>query len=198
MLRVMNRVLLGLTGLVLFGIGLTALVAALDLPRHWGFSPPSGWFWRGPDDVLLTRADRTQWRAEGWWWPVVIGGLSLLVVLLLCWLLSQLRRQRLNEILVDSGDGQGATLRGRALEDVLAAEAESLTGIDRARVTVAGRRAQPRLRVGLLLAPQAHPAAAVRRVQQEAVEHARVSAGLTGLPAEIRLRATSPPPGRVS
>jgi hypothetical protein len=198
MLRTVNRVLLGLAGLTLFCFGLAAVVAALDLPDRWGITPPSWWSWRAPDDVLLTRADRRQWRDEGWWWPVLIGGLAVLVLLALWWLLAQLRRQRLAEVLVESGDGVGALLRGRALEDVVAAEVEALPGVERARVTLVGRRNQPRVRVGLLLAPQARPGTAVRRLRAEAVEHARVSAGLATLPAEVRLRATKRPAERVS
>lgn len=198
MLRIVNRVLLGLLGLLLFGVGLAAVVAALDLPRRWGFSPPAGWSWRGPEDVLLTRADRVQWRDEGWWWPVAIGGLAVLVLLALWWLLAQLRRPRLTEVLVDSGDGVGALVRARAMADVVTAEAESLQGVDRARVTLVGRRGQPRARVGLLLAPQAQPEAVVRRLRTEALEHARVSAGLAALPAEVRLSSAKHPPQRVS
>ncbi|MGK5533029.1 alkaline shock response membrane anchor protein AmaP [Streptomyces sp. URMC 129] len=198
MLRIVNRVLIGLTGLVLFGTGLAAVVAALDLPDRWGVGMPSGWSWRAPEDVLLTHTDRTQWRDESWWWPVVIGGLALLVLLCLWWLLAQLRRRRLTEILVDSGDGVGALLRGRAMEDVLAAEAEALPGIDRARVTLIGRRNQPRVRIGLLLAPQASPDQVVHRLRTEAVHHARVSAGLAALPTEARLRPAKHSPERVS
>ncbi|UCM87181.1 alkaline shock response membrane anchor protein AmaP [Streptomyces marincola] len=189
MLRTVNRVLLVLTGLCLIGGGAAALAAALDLPRRWGFSPPSGWSWRAPHDVLLTHADRTQWREEGWWWPVVIGGLALLVLLSLWWLLAQLRRRRTTEIAIDSGDGAGAVLRGHALENVVAAEAEALPGVDRARVSLTGRRGSPRLSVGLLLTPQAGPDAIVERLRTETVEHARASAGLDALPAEARLRA---------
>ncbi|MDT0444817.1 alkaline shock response membrane anchor protein AmaP [Streptomyces johnsoniae] len=197
-LRTVNRALLLLTGLCLIGAGLAALVAALDLPRRWGFAMPSGWSWRAPHDVLLAHADRTQWRAEGWWWPVVIGSLSLLVLLSLWWLLAQLRRRRLAEVLVNSGDGVGAQLRGRAMEEVVAAEAESLPGVDRARVSLTGRRNQPRLGLGLLVTPQAAPDDVVRRLRTEAVEHARASAGLDALPAEARLRATKHPAERVS
>jgi hypothetical protein len=198
MLRIVNRVLMGLCGLALFGFGLAATLAALDLPRRWGFTPPSWWSWRGPDDVLLTRADRVQWRAEGWWWPVVIGGLSVLVLLALWWLLAQLRRKRLTEVLVDSGDGSGALLRGRAMEDVVTAEVETQPGVERARVTLVGRRNQPRVRVGLLLAPQAHPGDAVRRLRAEALEHARASTGLQSLPAEVRISSAKHAAERVS
>ncbi|WP_461037930.1 alkaline shock response membrane anchor protein AmaP [Streptomyces mayteni] len=191
MLSVVNRVLLGLLGLALFCAGLAVVLTALDLT-------PSTWPWSGPDDVLLSDADRTRWRDEGWWWPVVIGGLALVVLLALWWTVAQLRQQRLSEVLVDSGDGVGALLRGRAMEDVVTAEAESLPGIDEARVTLVGRRTQPRVRVGLLLAPQAQPDVAVHRLRTEAVEHARASAGLSVLPTEVRLRSTKHAPERLS
>ena len=94
-------------------------------------SVPSWWPFDGKDDVLLSKADRTRWRDEGWWWPTVIAVLAVLVVLALWWLLAQLRRGRLAEVLVDSGDGEGALLRGRALEGVLGDEAEALDGVVR-------------------------------------------------------------------
>ncbi|TDC06483.1 alkaline shock response membrane anchor protein AmaP [Streptomyces sp. 8K308] len=190
-LTVVNRVLLGLLGLALFAGGLAVTLAALDLA-------PGSWPWSGPEDVLLSDADRTRWRDEGWWWTTVIGGLALVVLLSVWWLVAQLRQRRLAEVLVDSGDGVGALLRGRAMEDVVAAEAESLPGIDEARVTLVGRRTQPRIRVGLLLAPHAKPDEAVRRLHHEAVEHARVSAGLDVLPAEVRLRSAKHAPERLS
>ncbi|MDB1088426.1 alkaline shock response membrane anchor protein AmaP [Streptomyces sp. ACA25] len=198
MLTTVNRVLLALTGLLLFGFGAAALAGALDLAERWGFNHPDGWSWRTPQDVLLTRTDRTQWRDEGWWWPVVIGVLAALVLLSLWWALAQLRRQRLSEVLVDSGDGVGAVLRGRAVEDVVTAEAEALSGIDRARIALEGSRTRPRARVRLLLAPHAQPADAVHRLRTEALEHARVSAGLEGLPSDVRLRAARHGAERVS
>ncbi|NGO69014.1 alkaline shock response membrane anchor protein AmaP [Streptomyces boncukensis] len=189
MLRTVNRVLTGLAGLALLLLGLAVLAGGLDLPHRWSVSLPSGWPWAGPDDVLLTREDRTRWRDEGWWWPVLIAALAVLVVLTLWWLLAQLRRHRLGEVLVESGDGAGALLRGRALEDVLAAEAEALPGVDRARVTLTGRRTEPRLRIGLLLAAHAEPGPELLRLRGEAIEHARTSSGLDRLPAEVRLRS---------
>ncbi|GAA3885427.1 alkaline shock response membrane anchor protein AmaP [Streptomyces sedi] len=198
MLRIVNRVLLALTGVALFLLGLSVLVGTLDLPERWGFTTPSWWTWDTPDDVLLSDGDRLRHREASWWWPVVIGSLSLLVLLSLWWLLAQLRRRRLSEVLVDSGDGVGALLRGRAMEDVVAAETETLPGVDRARVSLVGRREQPRARVALVLAPQARPDEVVRRLRAESIEHAKVSAGLEALPAEARLRAAKHGPERVS
>lgn len=183
MLRVVNRVLLGLVGLVLLCVGGAVLATGL------GASVPSWFPYTGEKDVLLSHHDRDRWRGEGWWWPVVIAVLAVLVLLTLWWLLSQLRRARLSEVLVESGDGEGALLRGRALENVLESEAQSLDGVSRARVRLTGRRSAPQARVRLLLEPHAAPGEALEGLTGEAVAHARDSAGLDALPTEARLRA---------
>ncbi|WP_086710342.1 alkaline shock response membrane anchor protein AmaP [Streptomyces antimycoticus] len=174
MLSVVNRVLLGVVGLVLAGVGAVVLAG-------W---PPFG----GRGDVLLSRADRTRWRDAGWWWPTVIAALAVLFVLALCWFLAQLRRRRLQEVLVETGDGEGALLRGRALEAVLLADAESLDGVERAHVLLRGRRTTPEARMGLVLEPRAEPTLTLDALRAEALERARSSAGLEQLPAEVRLR----------
>lgn len=136
-LRRVNRVLLGLAGLILVVGGGAVLAAATDL------AVPSWWPWSGPSDVLLTTAQRQRWRDEGWWWPVVIAVLGLVVLLALWWLLVQFRRARLAEVLVDTGDGEEAVLRGRALESVLEADAAAQDGVARAKVALTGRRGAP-------------------------------------------------------
>ncbi|MGW0821140.1 alkaline shock response membrane anchor protein AmaP [Streptomyces sp. NPDC002845] len=192
MLRIVNRVLLGIAGLVLVVAGGAVLAVGL------GVDPPSWWVHDGQRDVLLSDTERTRWRDEGWWWPTVIAVLAALVLLALWWLSAVLRRHRLTEVLVDTGDGQGALLRGRALEGVLAGEAAQLDGVERAHVQLTGRRSAPEARVRLLLEPHADPGDALRRFTTEAVAHARDSAGLAGLPAEVRLRGAKHPAGRVS
>ena len=137
-LRTVNRVLVGLVGLVLLVIGGSVLAVGL------GLDPPSWWIHDGRHDVLLSDAERTRWRDDGWWWPTVIAVLAVVVLLALWWLTSVLRRRRLTEVLVDTGDGEGALLRGRALEGVLAGEAAGQDGVQRARVHLTGRRSTPR------------------------------------------------------
>ncbi|MFD7335905.1 alkaline shock response membrane anchor protein AmaP [Streptomyces violascens] len=192
MLRTVNRVLLGLAGLVLFLAGGAVLAAG------FGLDVPSWWPWHGKTGVLLSRSRRDHWNDQGWWWPVVIAVLALIVLLALWWLLAQLRRARLAEVLVDSGDGEGALLRGRALEAVLAGEAEGLDGVSRAEVVLGGRRSAPSARVELLLEAHAEPAGALTRLEGESLAHARDSAGLASLPAEVRLRAVKHRARRVS
>ncbi|RVU22008.1 alkaline shock response membrane anchor protein AmaP [Streptomyces antnestii] len=183
MLRTVNRVVVGLVGLILVAFGGSVLAVGL------GAHPPSWWIYDGRHDVLLSTADRERWHDDGWWWPAVIAVLAVCVLLALWWLVAQLRRRRLSEVLVDTGDGEGALLRGRALEGVLAGEAESLDGVERAGALLTGRRSTPRVRMGLVLAPHAEAGTALRRISEEALAHARDSAGLAALPAEVRLRA---------
>ncbi|RAJ65703.1 hypothetical protein K378_03322 [Streptomyces sp. Amel2xB2] len=196
-LRYVNRILLAVAGVLLLALGLAVLAGGFDLARRMGFDFPVGWPWARPEDVLLSAADRTRWRTESWWWPAVLGGLALLVILLLWWLLVQLRRRRLGEVLVETGDGEGALLRGRALSKVLETEAESLPGVGKAAVRLAGRRTEPRAALELLLEPHAEPGPVVGRIAGEALENARTSASLEELPAEVRLRAVRHRPERV-
>ncbi|MFE7571598.1 alkaline shock response membrane anchor protein AmaP [Streptomyces sp. NPDC057539] len=192
MIRVVNRVLLALLGLALLCGG------GAVLARGLGWAVPSWWPYSGQRDVLLSHADRVRWRDQGWWWPVVIAVLAVLVVLALWWFFAQLRRARMAEILVDSGDGEGALLRARALESAIEDDAESLDGVARARVRLKGRRTAPAARVRLLLEPHAAPGETLNLLTTEALEHARRSAGLGELGAEVRLRAVRHGAERVS
>ncbi|MFD9862763.1 alkaline shock response membrane anchor protein AmaP [Streptomyces alboflavus] len=192
MLRTVNRVLLGLLGLALVMLGGSVLAVGL------GVEPPSWWVHDSRDDVLLSDADRARWRDDGWWWPTVIGVLAVVVLLALWWLTAQLRRRRLAEVLVETGDGEGALLRGRAMESVLETEAAALDGVERARVRLTGRRNAPEARVGLVLGADAVPAEALHRTCEEALAHARDSAGLGRLPATVLLRAVKHRAERVS
>ncbi len=159
---------------------------------------PAWWPYNSPHDVLLSHANRERYRSDAWFWPIVIGVLAVLVVLAVWWLLAQLRRARLAEVLVDSGDGQGALLRGRAMESVLADEAESLDGVARANVRLTGRRSSPSARIRLLLEPHASPSESLNRLATETLTHAKESSGLSSFPAEVRLRAARHTPERVT
>ncbi|MFF0088374.1 alkaline shock response membrane anchor protein AmaP [Streptomyces canus] len=192
MLRTVNRVLIGLVGLVLLVVGGSVLAVGL------GLDPPSWWIHDGEKDVLLSEAERTRWDGEGWWWPTVIAALALVVLLTLWWLTAVLRRRRLTEVRVNTGDGEGALLRGRALEGVLEGEAAELDGVHRAHAHLTGRPDAPRTRVRLLLEPHVDPGTALYVLTAQALTHARNSAGLETLPAEVRMTGVKHKAERVS
>ncbi|MFE5804539.1 alkaline shock response membrane anchor protein AmaP [Streptomyces sp. NPDC056491] len=176
-LGTVNRILLAVTGAVLLAAG--GVVLTGRWPLHGRHVP------------LLSEETRDRyWHAGGWWWAV-LAGLAVCVLLALWWLLSQLRRSRLSAVVVDTGDGAFALLRGRALEEAVAAEAGALEGVAGCRVALHGRRDSPALRVALELEPHAVPADALAAVAGPVLTHARTSAGLPELPAEARLKVTS-------
>ncbi|MFF4265286.1 alkaline shock response membrane anchor protein AmaP [Streptomyces virginiae] len=178
MLATVNRILLAVAGAVLLAAGTVVLTGV--------------WPLNGRRAPLLSEATRDRyWHADGWWWWVVLAALAVGVLLALWWLLSQLRRPRLPALVVDTGDGAYAVLRGRALEEAVAAEAGALDGVAGCRVALRGRRGSPALRVALELEPHAVPADALAAVAGPVLTHARTSAGLPELPAEARLKVTS-------
>ncbi|MFF3983029.1 alkaline shock response membrane anchor protein AmaP [Streptomyces sp. NPDC001797] len=181
MLGTVNRLLLALAGLLLLALGGSVLAVGLGAPS------PSWWIHHGRHDVLLTTAERTHWRAEGWWWPTVLAALAVLFLLSLWWLTAQLRRRRLTEVLVDTGDGENALLRGRALETVLATDAAHQEGVSHAQAVLRGTRTAPEVRVWLQLEPDVAPAEALDALTAQALTRARDSAALRKLPAEVRL-----------
>ncbi|WP_327291730.1 alkaline shock response membrane anchor protein AmaP [Streptomyces sp. NBC_01198] len=193
-----NRVLLGLIGLILLVVGLAVLFGSFDLQRHWDFTVPDWWPITGPKDVLLTDHNRTRFRSDDWWWPVVIAVLAILFVAALWWLLAQARAKRLRQIRIDSGDGQGALLRGRALEDVLRSESEAYQGVEWSNAVLTRHRGTPAVRLVMGLAAHATPQDVVTGLDSEVLERARTSAGLPDLPAEARLRAVRHRAARVN
>jgi hypothetical protein len=177
-----NRVLLALVGLLLLALGGSVLAVGLGAP------PPHWWPHSGPHDVLLSRAERTHWRDAGWWWPTVIAALAVLVLLALWWLTSTLRPRRLAEVRVDTGDGDTALLRGRALESVMAMDTARQQGVAHTELLLTGRRTTPAVRAWLQLEPHVDPATALADFTAQALTHARESANLPSLPADVRLR----------
>jgi len=191
-LKVVNRVVTGLVGLVLVVLGGSVLAVGL------GVKPPSWWVHDGRHAVLLSDAERTRWRGDGWWWPTVLAALAVLVLLALWWLVAALRRRRLTEVAVRTGDGEGALLRGRALESVLAADAGDLDGVAHAHVRLTGTRTAPEAHVQLSLEPHVDPGVALDHLTANALTHARDSAGLEALPTEVWLRGVKHRAERVS
>jgi len=191
-LRIVNRVVIGVVGLVLVVLGGSVLAVGL------GVKPPSWWVYDGRHDVLLSDARRTRWRSDGWWWPTVLAVLAVLVLLALWWLVAVLRRRRLTEVVVRTGDGEGALLRGRALEGVLATDAGELDGVARAHVRLGGTRTAPEVRVQLSLEPHVDPGVALDHLTANALAHARDSAGLDALPTEVQLTGVKHRAERVS
>lgn len=197
-----NRALLASVGVALLGVGFLVLLGGLDLPRRWHISLPSWWPLHDPDQVSLSRANRTRFADQGWWWPTVLAVLGALVLLSLWWLLAQLRERRLRRVDLAGDDPDdtvpGTTwLSGRTLEDAITAETMRLKGVDRVRVTLHGSRSLPRATITVTLSARAEPAALLKELERTPLRHARTSAGLASLPVVVRLRSDRYPASRV-
>ncbi|MEN3585034.1 alkaline shock response membrane anchor protein AmaP [Streptomyces sp. ZYX-F-203] len=181
MLAIVDRVLLALVGLALFlGAG-AVLAVGLGVPA------PSWWIHDGPHDVLLDDAERTRWREADWWWPTVIVGLLVVLSLALWWAVAVVRRHRPAAVPLDTGDGGEASVRGRALESVLAEETSRLDGVDRADVLLTGSAEEPGATIRLRVDPRVDPADALDALARRVLEPARESTGLATLRARVRV-----------
>lgn len=70
--------------------------------------------------------------------------------------------------------------------------------MQRAHTALTGKRTTPQARVHLLVEPHVDPGDALHGLTTQALAHARDSAGLAALPAEVRLRGVKHRAERVS
>ncbi|AUY49314.1 alkaline shock response membrane anchor protein AmaP [Streptomyces sp. CB01881] len=191
-----NRVLLGVAGLVLFAVGVLVLAGGLDLYGRLGVDPPGWWPLTSPDQPVVSVESRTHWSDQGWWWPAVIGGLVVVVAGAAWWLFAQLRRSGPATVGVPTPGASGLRLRlrSRALEEVLETGAVALPEVDRADVHLVRGPRHPRLRAAVRLTPGGDPAALVEHFETGPRTDARTSLGLAELPADLRVRVVAAKP----
>lgn len=196
MLRLGNRLLLGLTSLALFAVGWYALTVAAVVEGGPLATLPSWW----PGGTSEWASGRTWWRelrvpAEVPLWrsPQVVGAALLLVLalLVLVWQAGPWSRRALGV------PGSGARLHGGALTEVVATDSRALPGVCGARVTVHGRPERPWLRLRLTLEADAQPGLVARRLEREVLRRARTGSGSQQLRASVRMRVVSRRPSRV-
>jgi hypothetical protein len=186
-----NRLLLGLVGLVLALGALLVLAGGLNLYRQLGVRPPSWWPLTSPTQPVLSTASRTRWRDRGWWWPAVVAGLAALALLSLGWLVAQLRRPAPAELELPTPDVPGLRLRlrGAALAEAIQGAALKQPQVTAARARLVGRGKRLKLRVLLLLEPGARVVEVVRDFRSGPLAHAAVALAHEGeLPLDLRVQ----------
>ncbi|MEU1287372.1 alkaline shock response membrane anchor protein AmaP [Kitasatospora sp. NPDC005856] len=193
---VVNRVLLGVVGAVLLGVGVLVLAGGLDLYRRLGVHPPQWWPFTSPDRPVVSAGTRERWVASAWWWPTVIGGLTLLVAGMAWLLVAQLRRTGLSSIAVPTPGASGLRLRvgARALEEALENRTVVLPEVERAGVRLVRAPRHPRLRGAVRLRPGGDPAALVEHFEDGPRAEACGSLRLAELPADLRIRVLQAAP----
>lgn len=111
----------------------------------------------------------------------------LLVVLGLWWALRELRPERHPDIVLDSSLSRELTVTSAALASAVRGDAETVTGVDRARVRVLGRADAPGLRLTLWLREGADVRDVWAELDTRVLARARHALGIEVLPAAIRI-----------
>ncbi len=175
--NVVNRVVLTVLGLLLLtagGLGLALSVGAFGESRA--------------DDPVLPEELRTFPDGRPWFWWAVVGGLLLIAVLALLWLLSQLRTDRTNrlDLTTNARDGY-TTLHASALTNAVEDEALSIPGMTSVSASVREHRGK-RLFLRVELAESADIDEVRTRLENEVVAHLREGVGDPRFPVTIELR----------
>lgn len=176
-----NRTVLALIGLLLLAIGATGIAAGAGL---FG-------------DTFRTKKvidqDYRDWvAAHDWFWLAVAGGSILIALLALRWLLAQASTTRVSQLDVESDRSAGRTvLSGSAVTDAVAGEIKGYRGISGASAYLLGSRGAPTLLIQAGLDGRGDPAEIRRRIQTDAVSHARQALDKPDLPVRLELRLAS-------
>lgn len=189
-----NRILLGLAGLLLVAGGVLVLAGGLDLYGRLDVRMPHWWPLTSPDQPVLSDASRTRWSGESWWWPVVFAVLGVTVALGLWWLFAQLRRSGPSSVsLPVAAPGVMLRVRSRALADAVETETVAQPEVTRAQARLTGRPNSLLLRAAVRLTPDGDPATAVEQFLTGPLAHTRSTLG-QDLPTDLRLQISRTSP----
>lgn len=172
-----NRVLLGLLGLLLLAAGLTGLATGLGLV--------------GPDRVRdrVIDAAVTGATASGWFRGGLALAAAVVAVLALLWLVSQLRTDRVRNLDLEPDRSRGRTLlHTRAVSDAVTDEVEAYRGVSGAHAHVHGDAANPELVLRTVLDGRVAARDVAERVASDAVPHTRHALDAPDLPVRVEMR----------
>lgn len=172
----LNRLVLGLLGLLVSGAGGLGLAAGAGaFPGH-----------RDPE--IFPGSVRTYARTTNWFWWAVAGACLIMALLALRWLLDQLRTERASRLDLTTDSREGVTMvHAGAITDAVAEEAEGLRGVTRASAGLLDRHGT-KLTLTVDLADFADIAAVRNGLEGSVVAHARQVVDDSTLPVEIELR----------
>ncbi len=133
-----------------------------------------------------------------WLWPVVAVVGLLLGYLALRWLVAQLRPTGVRDLPLDPRSTAGRTdLVGAALTDAVTAEISAYRGVAGASARLVGDELDPELRLRVRLDARADVAGLRRRIEADAVAHARQALDAPRLPVRLDLVVTDKKASRV-
>lgn len=183
-----NRFLLGLFGLLVLLAGAAGMIASTG-----GF---------GAAFAQRTLFDNQVSRYIGnngdWFWAAAAFACLLVFLAALRWIVALLiSTDRAADITVPGDKEQGTTkMPPSALTGALVGEIETYHGVDAAKGRVIGSASDPRVVITVTAAPTADLSALYRRLENQALTHARHALGDPGLPIQLDLHVSRRAPAR--
>jgi hypothetical protein len=173
-----NRGVLALIGLVLLVAGAAGIAAG------------AGLFGDSFKKTKVIDQDYRDWVAShDWFWLAVAAGSVLVALLALRWLLAQATTTRLSHLDIEPDRSAGRTvLSGGAVTGAVTAEIEGYRGISGASAHLLGTRGAPTLLIHATLDGRGDPAEVRRRIETDAIAHARQALDEPDLPVRLELR----------
>lgn len=134
-----------------------------------------------------------------WIWPAAGGVCVLIVILTLLWLKALLlSSDRAGDITVPGDRSQGATVvRPLAITSALSTELETYRGVDSAKARVIGAAGAPGLVVTVTATSTADLGRLRKRIEADALAHARQALDNPSLPIQLDLRVNNTQSTRV-
>ena len=185
-----NRVALTIFGLIVLAVGVFAITASVG---GFGSSYAHG-------DLLDNQAARWIGAHGSWFWWAAAGAALVIALLALRWIAALLlSTDRASDITITRSGRHGATtMHPAAITGALTREIETYRGVAAARARVLGEPGSPELVVTVAIAATADLAALRRRIETEALTHARQALGQPGLPIQLNLSVSSQTSPRVT
>jgi hypothetical protein len=185
-----NRVMLLLLALALMAAGLGIGGASLGL-----YGRPVQ-----HSSLLANPAGRFFGEQGAWLWPAIAAAMLIVVFLALRWLAALLfSTDRAGDLRIAAGGPPGRTvLAAGALTEAVSAEIDGYRGVDAARARLIGDPGSPRLVVTVTVEETADLAALRRRIETDALTHARSALDNPDLPVQLDLIVTTRRASRVS
>ncbi|WP_156754345.1 alkaline shock response membrane anchor protein AmaP [Actinokineospora pegani] len=172
-----ERVVITLVGVLALALGVLALVVGAG--------------WVGSFRALRPVLDPIAMQTLGDW-PNLARGVAiaagvLLAVLGVLLVLRTLRPERHPDLALDESVGSGLVVTAGAIAEAISADAEQVSGVDRARATVVGDPETPALRLSVWLAEGARVKDVWRELDASVLTRARESLGVESLPTAVRV-----------
>ena len=173
-----NRTVLATLGLLLLAAGAAGIAAG------------TGLFGDTFKKTNVIDQDYRDWVADhDWFWLAVAAGSILIALLALRWLFAQTSTTKVTHLELEADSTAGRTvLSGGAVTSAVAEEIEGYRGVSGASAHLLGTRGAPTLLVRATLDGRGDPAELRRRIQTDAVAHARQALDRPDLPVRLELR----------